>query len=1338
MTCRATTLVVTLTLLAAPAAAWAEPGESVPVLQNTLGDGVPVVGTDISSLGGQQYHQNNQRNVWWNEYQQRWDGILPTASPPASRSSAWWLWYGLEAETPEPVTEVEDAPARTPDAYWDADERLLYVFFSRGNSGTSNFRRFAYDPTTDRYVEQRRPGGANAPTRLRGGKRVTIIKSPNGHLWAGVNSVETREILISRSTDGGDTWPEPVRIKDTAIGGEGHWVTFTQDGRTRVGFAATEDGVAPDARVHFLHLDEDESQWADPASWTDETASLPDWEGDERADDELSAVVFEDRVFITIETEPLGDARSARRPQLIVYEREAGGGWLKHVILRYDRGINDAKRPVITVDASARLLIVSGGTTQRTHADLWYAPIDALQGRDEAWETLRVFQVTDPASENIYTTRMPLPRFPVTSQSNLPILIDDRGDALNLRRQVVSSSGGGAPPGTPNRPPVVESVTIDQDAPGTDDTLTVTVVASDPDGDELTYQHRWSRNGEQLVGETGASLDLSRPGNGDKGDAISVEVVASDGQLESAPVSSAAVTIVNTPPAFDEQLPDRTDPEGATVSLSASASDPDGDLLTYRAEGLPPGIAIDPDTGAITGTLATGAAADSPYEVAVTVSDGEADGPAPPAAISRVQSAADDLSGVNTLAVSFERTPQPGNLLVAFGHYGANRTPTIPPGWTLALETNQGAETVVFYRVAGVDEPTEVELGASGAPLFMSLSIFEYAGLHPVQSEVLDRVAFNVANDVSTVTTGLTQPTRQDDQLLLASVGLNGTRSFDDAWTDGFRRLTSERRQTVAERIVTTTGSFQTSESWSDRTVGIAVGSLLTFRGATASEAPPPAETTQTFTWTVTTTTPPTGPVIDDVTVAPAAPRTDDTLSTAVSTTGDGPLTYTYRWLRNDSPLDDETGHTLDLSRPGNGDKGDRIAVEVVASDGTTSSEPVRSAEVTVVNSPPAFDPGPQDRTDREGDDVSFATTASDPDEDELTYAAAGLPGGVSIDPATGEVAGTLAVGSAGDHDVTVTVSDGDDAAEATFRWTVTTDAAPPDAPTGLATTSTSTEVLLSWDAAAGAVGYHVLRGEAPAGPFDALTNSPVTDTTFTDVSAPPGTSYYRVTAVDAAGNESPPAETSVQDRIVLRSVSEATARDAREIRVDRPTGVAADDVLVATIAVSGAAVNAAPGWTLIREDAASGGLRQATYHRVAGDDEPSVYPFAFAAAASATGVVVAYRGVDATAPVEVDAGRANPSSTTITAPSVTTTAADRLLVGAFSVASNASNGLEPPEEMVERADVVQGQGRDKLALEVADQILPAAGASGTRSATATNRPGVNIGQLIALRPAGS
>ena len=111
-----------------------------------------------------------------------------------------------------------------------------------------------------------------------------------------------------------------------------------------------------------------------------------------------------------------------------------------------------------------------------------------------------------------------------------------------------------------------------------------------------------------------------------------------------------------------------------------------------------------------------------------------------------------------------------------------------------------------------------------------------------------------------------------------------------------------------------------------------------------------------------------------------------------------------------------------------------------VSTDGTSSvSGPTWSFTTggSTGNQPPTMtNPGAQ--TDAEADIVALQIVASDPDGTALSYAASGLPDGLVIDPATGEIAGTLTYASAGSHSVTVTASDGLDTATAEFNWTVT------------------------------------------------------------------------------------------------------------------------------------------------------------------------------------------------------------------------------------------------------------------------------------------------------------
>ncbi len=68
---------------------------------------------------------------------------------------------------------------------------------------------------------------------------------------------------------------------------------------------------------------------------------------------------------------------------------------------------------------------------------------------------------------------------------------------------------------------------------------------------------------------------------------------------------------------------DQTNSEGDSVSLSTGAMYSGSGTLSYAAFGLPPGLAINPSSGAITGTVAVGAAADGPYAVTVVAAAGD-------------------------------------------------------------------------------------------------------------------------------------------------------------------------------------------------------------------------------------------------------------------------------------------------------------------------------------------------------------------------------------------------------------------------------------------------------------------------------------------------------------------------------------------------------------------------------------------------------------------------------------------------------------------------------------------------------------------------------------------
>jgi PKD repeat protein len=65
----------------------------------------------------------------------------------------------------------------------------------------------------------------------------------------------------------------------------------------------------------------------------------------------------------------------------------------------------------------------------------------------------------------------------------------------------------------------------------------------------------------------------------------------------------------------------QTGTEGQPVSLQVPATDSTGAALSYSGTGLPPGLDIDPNSGAISGTIDPGAAVNSPYQTTITATD---------------------------------------------------------------------------------------------------------------------------------------------------------------------------------------------------------------------------------------------------------------------------------------------------------------------------------------------------------------------------------------------------------------------------------------------------------------------------------------------------------------------------------------------------------------------------------------------------------------------------------------------------------------------------------------------------------------------------------------------
>ncbi len=172
-----------------------------------------------------------------------------------------------------------------------------------------------------------------------------------------------------------------------------------------------------------------------------------------------------------------------------------------------------------------------------------------------------------------------------------------------------------------------------------------------------------------------------------------------------------------------------------------------------------------------------------------------------------------------------------------------------------------------------------------------------------------------------------------------------GVLSNDDVWSEG-RTLQVQADPAHGQLVLNADGSLQYTPD-----TDYHGPDAFTYTATEAGRRG--ASDSATVTITVSPT--PDAPTITAAAVTPAVAYETSVLTAAASGWSDAdndPEGYRYQWERNGTPIADATGSTLTGA---DFDKGDTVACLVTPWDGTLAGTAIRTAGVTVRNSPPAF-----------------------------------------------------------------------------------------------------------------------------------------------------------------------------------------------------------------------------------------------------------------------------------------------------------------------------------------------------------------------------------------------
>ncbi|MEZ5681427.1 MAG: Ig-like domain-containing protein [Erythrobacter sp.] len=597
--------------------------------------------------------------------------------------------------------------------------------------------------------------------------------------------------------------------------------------------------------------------------------------------------------------------------------------------------------------------------------------------------------------------------------------------------------------------------TIGDQADADADTITsldVTSFFTDIDSPTLTYSASGLPAGltiDPVTGVISGTVDNSAS-QGGSGGVYSVTVTATDGDGASVD-QTFDWTVTNPAPVATDDTDSTNEDTPVSGNVLSNDSDPDGDTLSvteFTVAGDPATHAAgDTVTIAGVGTItigSTGAYTFTPDAnwngsvptITYTVSDGE--GGSDTADLDITVDPVTDLTAADDSVTTDEDTPVNGSVA------GNDSTTS---GGTLTFEkASDPSHGAVVVNPDGTYTYTP-DANYNGP------DSFTYTVTDPASGETLTRTVDITVDPVNDAPTTVGTIGDQADADADTITSLDVTSFFTDIDSPTLTYSASGLPAGLTIDPVTGVISGTVDNSASQGGSGGVYSVTVT---ATDGDG---ASVDQTFDWTVTN---------------PAPVATDDTDSTNEDTPVSGNV------LSNDSDPDGDTLSVTEFTVAGDPTThaaGDTVTIAGVGtitigstgaytftpdanwngsvptitytvSDGEGGSD-TADLDITVdpVNDAPTTVGTIGDQADADADTITSLDVTSfftDIDSPTLTYSASGLPAGLTIDPVTGVISGTVdnsasQGGSGGVYSVTVTATDGDGASvDQTFDWTVT------------------------------------------------------------------------------------------------------------------------------------------------------------------------------------------------------------------------------------------------------------------------------------------------------------